>query len=69
MNQKHKNLARDERTSDPILTSDMRGTANDLIQIAIRAFMKMHGVDRKAAQRWLMSAIVTAAKWKTPKSR
>jgi hypothetical protein len=69
MNQKRKNLARDERTSDAILTSEMRRTANDLIQIAIRAFMKMHGVDRKAAQRWLMSAIVTAAKWKTPKSR
>jgi len=50
MNQNHKNLA---RTSDPILTSEMRRTAKDLIQVAIQAFMKMHGVDRKAAQRWL----------------
>jgi hypothetical protein len=69
MNQNHKNLARDDRTSDPILTSEMRRTANDLIQVATPAFMKMHGVDRKTAQRWIMGAIVTAAKWKTPKSR
>jgi len=48
---------------------EMRRTAGDLIEVAIHVFMKMHGVDRKTTQRWITSAAVTAAKWKTPKSR
>jgi hypothetical protein len=47
----------------------MRRAASDLIQVAIQVFMKIQGVDRKTAQRWIASAAVTAAKRKTPKSR
>lgn len=31
---------------------EMRRTAGDLIQVAVQAFMKIHDVDRKTAQRW-----------------
>ena len=48
---------------------EMRRTADDLIQVAIQAFMKMHDVDRKTAQQWITSAVVTAARRKTPESR
>ena len=48
---------------------EMRRTAGDLIQVAIRIFMKMHGVDWETAQPWITSAVVTAARPKTPKSR
>lgn len=50
---------------------EMRRTANDLIQVAIEVFMKMHGVDRKTAERRIASALVTAAEdqKQTPKSR
>ena len=58
------------KNEQPNPDEEMRRTANDLIQVAIQAFMKMHGVDRKAAQQWIASAVVTAAedRKKTPKS-
>lgn len=50
---------------------EMRRTANDLIQVAIAVFMKMHSVGRKTAQRWVASAVETAAedRKQTRKSR
>lgn len=41
---------------------EMRRTADDLIQVAIQAFMKLHDVDRKTAQRRITRAVVTAAR-------
>jgi hypothetical protein len=45
---------------------EMRRTAGDLIQVAIQAFMKIHGVDLKTAQRWIASAVVNAQTGKLP---
>lgn len=43
----------------------MRKTASALIDVAIRAFMKMHGINRETAQRWIVSAVQTVVKdWK-----
>ena len=58
-----------QKRKQPNLDREMRRTADDLIQVAIQAFMKMHGVDRKTAQRRITGAVVTAARRKTPKSR
>jgi hypothetical protein len=59
------------KNEQPNPDKEMRRTAHDLIQVAIQAFMKMHGVERKAAEQWIASAVVTAAEdlKKTPKSR
>ena len=37
---------------------EMRRTACDLIQDAILAFMKRHGVDRETALRWIVTTAV-----------
>jgi len=60
-------MGRKHEQSHP--NDEMRRTAHDLIQVAIQSFMKLHRVERKTAQRWIASAVVTAAKSKTRKSR
>lgn len=62
-------MARKNKQPNP--DEEMRRTAHDVTQVAIQVFMKMHGVDRKTAQQWIASAVVTAAedRKQTPESR
>lgn len=58
------------KSKQPNPDEEKRRTAADLIQVAIRVFMKMHDVERETAQRWIVSAAVAAAEnRKPPKSR
>jgi hypothetical protein len=48
-----------QKSEPPNPDKAMRKAANALIDVAIRAFMKMHGVDRATAERWIVSAVET----------
>jgi len=53
------------KTEQPNLDEGMRKTAVALIDVALAAFMKVHDVDHKTAQRWMVSAVETAVEgWK-----
>jgi len=54
-----------QKSKQPNPDEKMRKTASALIDVAIRAFMKMHGINRETAQRWIVSAVETVADdWK-----
>jgi len=54
-----------QKSEQPNPDEAMRKTAIALIDVAIRAFMKTHGVDRETAQRWIVSAVETVVEdWK-----
>lgn len=48
------------KKEQPNADEEMRRTACDLVQVAIQAFMKMHGVDRETALRWIVATAVEA---------
>jgi len=48
------------KKKQPNLDEQMRRTACALIQRAIQAFMKKHGVDRETALRWIVTTAVEA---------
>jgi len=54
-----------QKREQPNPDEAMRKTASALIDVAIRAFMKMHGINRETAQRWILSAVETVVEdWK-----
>ena len=54
-----------QKNEQPNPDKAMRKAASALIDVAIRAFMKMHGVDRETAQRWIVRAVETVVEgWK-----
>ena len=48
------------KTEQPNPDEAMGKTASALIDVAIKAFMKVHEVDRKTAQRWIANAAKVA---------
>jgi len=54
-----------QKSEQPNPDEAMRKTASALIDVAIRAFMKMHGINCETAQRWILSAVETVVEdWK-----
>ena len=54
-----------QKNEQPNPDEAMRRAASALIDVAIKAFMKMHAVDRETAQRWIVSAVETVVEgWK-----
>ena len=51
---------RGRKEEQPNPDEEMRRTARGLIQVAIQKFMKMHGVDRETAVRWMVATAVEA---------
>jgi hypothetical protein len=51
---------RGRKKAQPNPDEEMRRTACGLIQVAIQAFMKLHGVDRETALRWIVTTAVEA---------
>ena len=47
----------------------MRATADSLVRIATKAFMRMHDVDFETAQRWIAGAVEAEARNKKPAAK
>lgn len=54
------------RSEEPDCDDPMRATAESLIRIATKAFMRMRDVDYETAQQWIAGAAVAEAKQKKP---
>jgi hypothetical protein len=54
------------KSEQPKPDEAMRKTASALIDVAIRAFMKMHGINRETAERWIVSAVETVVEDSKP---